>query len=95
MATIQKRQTKKGTSYRVLIRQKGSNPISKTFDSRVRAQSFIHKVESNPNHLSIITKTDIPTYLDIYSKNIRFNDMAHSIMFLNRMNVDSDIGIRI
>jgi len=50
MATIQKRQTKKGTSYRVLIRQKGSNPISKTFDSRMSAQSFIHKVESNPEH---------------------------------------------
>jgi len=65
MATIQKRQTKKGTSYRVLIRQKGTNPISKTFDSRMSAQSFIHKVESNPNHLSIITKTDTLTYLDI------------------------------
>jgi len=65
MATIQKRQTKKGTSYRVLIRQKGSNPISKTFESRMSAQSFIHKVESNPNHLSIITKTDTLTYLDI------------------------------
>ena len=65
MATIQIRQTKKGTSYRVLIRQKGSNPISKTFDSRMSAQSFIHKVESNPNHLSIITKTGTLTYLDI------------------------------
>jgi len=65
MATIQKRQTKKGNSYRVLIRQKGSNPISKTFDTRMSAQSFIHKVESNPNHLSIITKTDILTYLDV------------------------------
>ncbi len=47
MATIQKVKNKKGITYRVLIRNKGLQSISKTFPRKRLAMDFIHQIESD------------------------------------------------
>ena len=47
MASIQKITNKKGTSYRVYIRNKGLPLINKTFSSKVKAKEFISAIDGN------------------------------------------------
>ena len=47
MASISKIKRNKGYTYRVFIRRKGLNPISKVFSTRELANQFINRIEGN------------------------------------------------
>jgi integrase len=51
MATIQKMNRKKGVGYRVIIRKKGINPISKIFSTKKLAVQFANKLEGDSEYL--------------------------------------------
>ena len=65
MATIQKRNTKKGISYRVLIRSKDTNSISKTFKSKSDALRFVDKIEGNSGYLTSFNSYKGFTYQEL------------------------------
>ena len=75
MATIQKMNRKKGVGYRVIIRKKGINPISKIFSTKKLAVQFANKLESDNEYLiaygqkSVIQKMYLSELFDDYLLN--------------------------
>ena len=75
MATIQKINRKKGVGYRVIIRKKGINPISKIFSTKRLAVQFANKLESDNEYLiaygqkSVIQKMYLSELFDDYLLN--------------------------
>jgi len=75
MATIQKIKRKSGTGYRVQVRKKGINPISKIFTTKKLAVQFANKLESDSEYLiaygqkSVVQKMYLSELFDDYLLN--------------------------
>lgn len=65
MATIQKIKRRSDFAYRVLIRQAGMKPVTKTFNTKRSAVQFVNSIESDRNKLLAYTQTKSQTVLSI------------------------------
>ena len=82
MATIQKVKRRSDFAYRVLIRQAGMKPVTKTFNNKRSAVQFVNSIESDRNKLLAYTQSKSQTvfsiiideYLNKEYKGSRLND---------------------
>jgi len=89
MATIQKVKRRSDFAYRVLIRQAGMKPVTKTFNNKRSAVQFVNSIESDRNKLLAYTQSKSQTvfsiiideYLKKEYKGTRLNDERHKFIF--------------
>ena len=89
MATIQKVKRRSDFAYRVLIRQAGMKPVTKTFNNKRSAVQFVNSVESDRNKLLAYTQSKSQTvfsiiideYLNKEYKGSRLNDERVKLNF--------------
>ena len=89
MATIQKVKRRSDFAYRVLIRQAGMKPVTKTFNTKRSAVQFVNSIESDRNKLLAYTQSKSQTvfsiiideYLKKEYKGTRLNDERHKFIF--------------
>jgi len=65
MATIQKVKRRSDFAYRVLIRQAGMKPVTKTFNTKRSAVQFVNSIESDRNKLLAYTQSKSQTVFSI------------------------------
>ena len=89
MATIQKVKRRSDFAYRVLIRQAGMKPVTKTFNNKRSAVQFVNSIESDRNKLLAYTQSKSQTvfsiiideYLKKEYKGSRLNDERVKLNF--------------
>jgi integrase len=89
MATIQKVKRRSDFAYRVLIRQAGMKPVTKTFNNKRSAVQFVNSIESDRNKLLAYTQSKSQTvfsiiideYLKKEYKGTRVNDERRKLNF--------------
>ena len=89
MATIQKVKRRSDFAYRVLIRQAGMKPVTKTFNTKRSAVQFVNSIESDRNKLLAYTQSKSQTvfsiiideYLNKEYKGSRLNDERVKLNF--------------
>ena len=89
MATIQKVKRRSDFAYRVLIRQAGMKPVTKTFNNKRSAVQFANSIESDRNKLLAHTQSKshsllsvvIDKYLSSEYKGTRVNDERRKLNF--------------
>ena len=89
MATIQKVKRRSDFAYRVLIRQAGMKPVTKTFNNKRSAVQFVNSIESDRNKLLAYTQSKSQTvfsiiideYLKKVYKGTRVNDERRKLNF--------------
>ena len=89
MATIQKVKRRSDFAYRVLIRQAGMKPVTKTFNNKRSAVQFVNSIESDRNKLLAYTQSKSQTvfsiiideYLNKEYKGSRLNDERVKLNF--------------
>ena len=89
MATIQKVKRRSDFAYRVLIRQAGMKPVTKTFNTKKSAVQFVNSIESDRNKLLAYTQSKSQTvfsiiideYLNKEYKGSRLNDERVKLNF--------------
>jgi len=89
MATIQKVRRKNDLAYRVLIRQAGLTPVTRTFNTKRSAIQFVNSVESDRKKLLALNQSKpqtslsiiIDRYLSKEYKGSRLNDEKHKLKY--------------
>ena len=89
MATIQKVKRRSDFAYRVLIRQAGMKPVTKTFNNKRSAVQFVNSIESDRNKLLAYTQSKshtllslvIDKYLNNEYKGTRVNDERRKLNY--------------
>lgn len=93
MGVITKRETKKGVSYRAVIRRKGESAITKTFERKAQAQDWMNKVEAKI--VSGKYREDKQNFGDLIDKYINeinpIKPIGRSKMY-NLLSIQRDLG---
>lgn len=93
MGVITKRETKKGVSYRAIIRRKGENTITKTFERKTQAQDWMSKTEARLiNGTYREDKQNFGDLIDKYINDINpIKTIGRSKMY-NLLSIQRDLG---